>query len=398
MKVEKEIKEYIDHIMKNEIRPLKEMNSEKHKVGTMCLFFPREILRAMDIEMLYLPKLSRIEEGKVKRISNIEQSTFSDTICCHSKLSYLENIPKGYPVPELFIYPVTCEPFTRLFERMRQTFDVRFVNIPHNKSQVASGDYWYKQICDVIKELEEKFSVKLDLEKLKECVTIENEVRMLLRKIMELRKDVTVLYNAEYARKIQVMYQELSREKAVRVLQELYDFLLSHKDVERDIDKRPRIMFVSTTTRDFVYGENANGVSTLDILDQCGCNVVLEDACSTQSYLSDIPLEGNIVRNVCDFYLKEIYCPCFMDETHMDKIYQLAKAYQVDGVIFRSVKGCRHFENQASHYRTYFEERNIPGMIYETTGLLGNSTGRVETQIESFVQILEGKKRSRLCT
>lgn len=394
------VMESIDQILQ-EITTQNPAKQKKHGVGTMCLFVPRELIQAMGVPHQYLPKLSSKTEGKSERISRIEDNTFCDTICLHSKFSYIDQSIKNGNEPDVFIFPITCDPFTRLFEYIGDDYPIYYLSLPRKRGTAAASEYWYHQITDLKKYLEKKFNVILQHNRLRDVIALENEIRKQMRHIFFSRKNSIIPLSSSEARKIQVMYQDFDRELCLSALLRIRELVIERIAMHESAypPEYPRVLLITTTTRDFELGPNGNAKTTLKMLEEAGCAVVAEDACSTQTFQQDIPLDtddGNLMRNLSNFYLNNIYCPCFLStQDKLDHILKQVSIFRVDGVIIRNLKFCRHFNGNTENIRQELEKIGVPTLVYETTGLSDFGIGRIQTQLESFVDIMKIRKSSR---
>ena len=84
----------------------------------------------------------------------------------------------------------------------------------------------------------------------------------------------------------------------------------------------------------------------------------------------------------------KINCACFTpNKARIDEVLQLAKEYNVDGVINTNLKFCTTFKTEAPALEKALEEAGIPVLDIETD-YTDNDAEQLRTRIGAFVEML----------
>lgn len=365
-----------------------ELLKGKAVIGSMCLFSPREIVHCLGATARQLSWFAGFVKDKDLTIAAINRKIFSDDICLHCKTYYLPAGPGLYPEPKLFIFPTTCDPLTKMYSYLADSYQVYYLKLPRNRKAPEALQYWKEQIHELALQLEMITGQKLSLERLVASVQRHNRARALMRSLMDLRKNDPPLLSSTDARQIQSIFMALDPEDSIPMLEGILAYAQA-KAAEVKPSHRPRVMYISTTTRDLTLRGTSSTTTTQQLIEESGGSLVCEEACSNQLYENEIPLAGNLeaqTENIATFYLQKIYCPCFTDlDIWFESVTEKIKQYRIDGVIIRSLKFCRHMNGQLTELKNILHQQGKPTLIYESSGEIDTGLGKLRTQIEAFI-------------
>ena len=83
-----------------------------------------------------------------------------------------------------------------------------------------------------------------------------------------------------------------------------------------------------------------------------------------------------------------IHCACFTpNDERLDDIVNLAREFQVDGVIHYNLQFCHTYANEAVRVERRLEEAGIPLLRIETD-YSDEDTGQLKTRVEAFLEMI----------
>ena len=128
------------------------------------------------------------------------------------------------------------------------------------------------------------------------------------------------------------------------------------------------------------------------IIETSGAAIVCEENCTGTKFFTNLvdesqtTLEG-MYQALAERYMK-INCACFTpNKARIDEVLQLAKEYNVDGVINTNLKFCTTFKTEAPALEKALEEAGIPVLDIETD-YTDNDAEQLRTRIGAFVEML----------
>lgn len=169
------------------------------------------------------------------------------------------------------------------------------------------------------------------------------------------------------------------------MLEELYDKL---KNLKNSGKAPVRIMVVGGMIGD---GDRV----IMDILEkELNVSVVIEDHCTG---FSQFARENNSSLDDPWQYLANEYldqAPCarqYPITERVDFAANLAKEYNVDGIVFTYIKFCPCYGMTKKLFADRFEEMGIPFLEQENS-YMANDAGQIKTRLEAFIELIKEKK------
>jgi len=136
----------------------------------------------------------------------------------------------------------------------------------------------------------------------------------------------------------------------------------------RKLDRDPgqRIMLVGSENDDIEYLEM---IESLGERESVGCTVVVEEHCTTTRYFWDLVDESieDPQEAIAKRYVDRTPCPSkdWPKRTRLKRILELAKDFNVDGVILIQQKFCDPHETDMPFVRKHLEDNGIPTYFLE---------------------------------
>lgn len=169
------------------------------------------------------------------------------------------------------------------------------------------------------------------------------------------------------------------------MLEDLYEKL---KNIKNTGTAPVRIMVVG--------GMISDGDRTImDLLEKdLNVSVVIEDHCTgfSQFARENKTSLDDPWQYLADEYLDQAPCARQYPITErVDFAANLAKEYNVDGVIFTYIKFCPCYGMTKKLFIDKFEELGIP-LLEQENSYMANDAGQIKTRLEAFIEVIKEKK------
>jgi len=136
---------------------------------------------------------------------------------------------------------------------------------------------------------------------------------------------------------------------------------------------------------------------THSIAQATGATVVTEESCVGTRYFTDLvePKSNQIddlLWAIVEKYSK-IPCACFTpNDRRIKSITELAKQFKADGVIYYTLQNCHDYNVESVKVDRALKAAGLPMLKIETDYAMGDAT-QIQTRIEAFIEIIQGKKQ-----
>ena len=348
--------------------------------GTFCTFTPLEILDAAGFSPVSLCGMSEetipaAEAHLPKNMCPLIKSSYGFAVSDKCPYTYFA---------DLIVGETTCDGKKKMYELLGKMKDVYILHLPQGENEAAL-DVWTAELHRFIEFLEEKFSVKITEEGLREACRVRNAEREARRRLQELQ-----LTNPPHAYGYQ-LYKTLD---GVGFLFDRGEVLAKLNGLSNDLEKaydsgdRP---VPEDAKRILITGCPIGGVleKTVKAIEANGGVVVCYENCSgVKAVAEDVDLEADdIVRAIAKRYLSIGCAVMTPDNRRMELIRKLIGEYKVDGVVEVVLQTCTPYAVEAFSVRKYMEELGMPYLGVETDYSSGD-TGQLGTRIEAFLEML----------
>lgn len=257
--------------------------------------------------------------------------------------------------------------------------------VPRGNNKDEVRELFRKQILFFKNDLETLSGNKITEEKLREKIILHKNIKSIVRRISELRKqEIPPLSGSDFLT-IARACRTIPAEEQLPVLEELYDKL---KNLKNSGKAPVRIMVVGG-----MIGDRDRVI--MDILEkELNVSVVIEDHCTG---FSQFARENNSSLDDPWQYLANEYldqAPCarqYPITERVDFAANLAKEYNVDGIVFTYIKFCPCYGMTKKLFADRFEEMGIPFLEQENS-YMANDAGQIKTRLEAFIELIKEKK------
>ena len=143
-----------------------------------------------------------------------------------------------------------------------------------------------------------------------------------------------------------------------------------------------------------LWGSQLDSTKILDIIEECGANVVADDLCiGYRSFRRDVEITSDPMTGLTTFYSSGQVCA----RTYRDGITErfnhikaLARDFRIDGAILYLLRYCDINGFDMPFLVDYLKNAGIPTLVIEDD-YTGGVLAQIRTRVQAFVEMLEAK-------
>lgn len=349
---------------------------DKPVVGWICTQVPEEIIYAANA--LPFRVLGTMEFGP-------EVDPYLEICVCPFVRSYISlAVRKEYDFLDGLVVGHTCDITRRSYDLwgyVTKTPFTYFINTPHTYGSEEANKFYLKEIKLFKEGLESFFGRHISDKSLRQAIEVYNKNRDLLKKTYELRREHPPLISGIEALEIVISSMSIPKDEHNKLLCQLL------KEVpDREVPKGPRI---------FVSGSIVDHTNLIELIEECGGNVVCDDLCTGARYFWNL-VEPNAdpLSAIAKRYMNKIPCGFMIPpdgqyvlEDKHDFVMGMVKKYDVNGVIINTHKYCDPYMFEAPILTEKLQERDIPSLSLEHDHTRGGIE-HLRTRVEAFIEML----------
>lgn len=368
------------------IRPAELVEAQKNgqKVfGTFCTYVPDEVVVACN------GIVTGLCGGSQFWVPDGEKYLPAD-MCPLIKASLGARMGRMCPffrIVDEIVGETTCDGKKKMYEILATDVPMHIMELPQMK-RPKDIDAFADEIALFGKNVEEVTGKQLTVENLADAIRIINNRRRALQRVYETRKnpDIIPISGTDALLMMQIAFFDdpvRCAEMAGKLADELEQRLADGVSVFPKGTKR--ILLTGTPLA-------IPNWKLHHIIETSGAAIVCEENCTGTKFFTNLvdesqtTLEGQF-HALAERYMK-INCACFTPNTaRIDEVLQLARDYQVDGVINTNLKFCTTFKTEAPALEKVLEDNGIPVLDIETD-YTDNDAEQLRTRVEAFVEML----------
>jgi bzd-type benzoyl-CoA reductase N subunit len=347
--------------------------------GWLCTYVPEEIIHAAGILPVRITGYSHeteLEDGNAYLyINNCSFSRSCLQMGLLGEYDYLDGVVAGS----------TCDGARRLFDLWLHYIKAPFhhiLTVPRKYTERAHALY-YEQVGMFKQHLEQYLTIKITDATLLQSIEVYNESRGLLKRLYELRKlDKPPITGTETMEVLNASFR-MSKELFNHYLRQLLAELATSG---RACPSRARLM---------VAGSVMNNPEFIRSIEELGGLVVTDELCTGTRYWSDpVVLDGRSpLEAISRRYLSNFPCARMVpSDGRFERILQLAREYQIDGVISQIIRYCVPYAHDLPLMTEKLRQINIPTLALDVEyGISGS--GQMRTRVQAFLEMLETRKK-----
>ena len=271
-----------------------------------------------------------------------------------------------------------CDCTNREFDIWLECVNIEFLyflNAPLKRSE-TSLNFFIQDMNELIKQIEEKFNVKISSEKIREAIKKMNQIRGLLREISKFREEI-ILKSSELHALVKYVQQSYKDEALKKIKSNLEDL---RERQPFPSDKLKKVLLTGSVIDDTEF---------IQFLENIGFQIVIDDLCIGTKYFHDnIDEDGDPIKAIAKYHLnKPIYSTKFPSYERFEIIKNYAQTYKVDGVINIAQKFCEPVLYTHPYFNKKFKELEIPYLFVEME-YNRESYKQLTTRFEAFREII----------
>lgn len=364
----------------------RQLKAEGRKVmGYFCSYMPIEFLTAAEFIPFRL-------QGDMAEPVTAADAYLDPGICPYLKSCYDMVIKGRYEFLDGVVTPDSCDSRICVYKVWRYNIEMPYtywINVPSFLDEECFR-FFKEELGFFRRSLEGFTQSEISDEKLYEAIDLHNAQRALLRELYRLRKpEPPLLYGSEVL-EVLLAVTSLPVDEANQLLKGIIAEVEGHRDGPGR--SRGRLL---------LYGPEIDAPALFKVIEDCGGNVVIDDACvGTRFFWHDVDKTGDPFDGLADRYLGKNVCPRTMRgrmeglstyeadlEERFGHIRDFAREYNVDGVVLDIMKFCDLHEYDVPDLRDYLEKNGLPVLHIESDYSMAAVMG-LRTRIEAFVEMI----------
>jgi len=367
---------------KNGFLKAKKIKDEGGRIaGTFCAFTPSEILEAAGFFPVSLC-------GSSNETIPIAEETLPKNLCPLVKSSYgfavSDKCPYTY-FADLIVGETTCDGKKKMYELLGKLKEMYVLQLPQGIDRPYAKDMWTKELIRFKEFIEERFSLTITDEALREASKKRNRFRKAKCSMMELQKfnpapvDGSTLYKF-----FEGAGFKFDLDTSISDMEAFVENTLAEYNSKPHAEKE-------TKKRILITGCPIGGVAekAIGAIEENGGIVVCFENCGgikPTRNLVDSEAE-NIMEAIAEHYLT-IGCSVMTPNIHRNNMFPgLLEEFNVDGVVDIILMACHTYNVETDTIRSICKENNVPYMSLETD-FSQTDIGQMNTRIAAFIEML----------
>jgi len=352
----------------------KALDTDLPRIGWVCTYTPEEIIHAAGFH----PFLVLDEAPSTKLADTYLHHNLCPYVrsCLDFGLRALDQTFKG------IIIVNSCDAMRGLYHSWQNyvssTPFVHFMNVPKDSSPLAL-EYFTKEVQKLRNVLETHSGRKIEDPALWEAIDLYNESRELMKELYELRKRPELSIKGTTVFRVIQASQKMAKESFITKLRRFIQEI-KNQDAKTSQLKGPRIMII---------GSLLASAQLIEIVEEAGATVVCDDLCSGSRYFEgNVEKENDPIKAISTRYLLKPPCARMKNtEFRLERGKKLLEDFQVDGIIYQTVKFCDNHLYDYPLYHEFFQDAGLPVLQIEED-FIGGNTGQIRTRVEAFIEML----------
>ncbi|MBF8264732.1 MAG: Benzoyl-CoA reductase [Dehalococcoidia bacterium] len=252
-----------------------------------------------------------------------------------------------------------------------------YLNMPGKVQSPEAKPYLAAELALFKKSLEEWIGKPIGNEALDKAIEVYNTNRRLMRQIYDLRRQSKPSLTGAEAMEIVLSGMLMDKEEHNRLL--------------ADVLKKLPIEGTRDGIRLMLIGSENDDVEMVRLTESLGGMVVIDELCTGSRYFwNEVVPEQDRLLAIAARYIDRPACPIkdYESRRRWTHITQLAKDYQVQGVILMQQKFCDPHEFDIPPLMAMLKEKlNIPSLFLESDVTI--PAGQFRTRIEAFLETFQ---------
>lgn len=374
----------VEQIYQDRSTRAKELKSQGRRViGYFCCLTPVELFTAVDLVPYRI--MGDVKEAITKADAHLE------VIACPYTRNCLNLALEGkYHFLDGFVVPHACDNIVKIYDIWKHNVKpgyAHFLNVPHTLSR-PSHEFFLAELGTFKRSLERYVGEEITDESLNEAIRLHNKNRALVRELYELRKENPPLISGSEVTKTLVCVMSLPVREANELLTEVIEDVCRRKD--RPGKKPARLL---------IYGSEIDSTDFIDMVEESGANVVMDDlSIGYRPFAHDVEIGNEPLRNLANRYLEKITCPRLYKEkeegsyeddleVRFGHLRDFARDFKANGAILHIMRFCDTFGFDLPDVRDFLNRFGIPTLDLEDDYTV-TSFPRLKTRVQAFLEMI----------
>jgi benzoyl-CoA reductase/2-hydroxyglutaryl-CoA dehydratase subunit BcrC/BadD/HgdB len=296
------------------------------------------------------------------------------------------NTDPYYGMLDMLVAPVTCQHLKKVTEvwEYQGNLEIFKLGIPQQYEHDFEVQYFIDRLRALKERLERCTGNAITDQKLREAISLYNNLRSLFKKISLMRSQAQALPSAREFVELNHISYYVDPVVMATILESTY-LELQERQSKTNRDA-PRILLIGPN---LAHGD----YTILDMVNEAGGEIVIEEVYEgVRNYWNNIATQGDALIAFAKGYLVDRLPPAFMRNSakkRLDFNLQLIQNFKVDGVIWYQLICCETYDAESFYFSKKLEEKNIPMLILESD-YSTTDRGQMKTRIQAFLEILKG--------
>jgi bzd-type benzoyl-CoA reductase N subunit len=343
-------------------------------VGYFCSYTPEEIIHAARAHPLRL-----FGTGETVHLADAHLQAY----CCSLVRGALEGALAGHlAFLDGAVFPHTCDSIQRLSDVWRMNVKGPFhldIILPVKLDSESAKEYMAEVLKKFRRDLEDRLSVKIGEDALRESIARFNRIRGFLGRLYEMKRERPEIISGSDLYTIVKASMIMDRDRLLDLLpRTIAD--LEKKETAAEAGARRLVLAGGVCNHPDIYR----------IIEETGGTIVWDDLCTGSRYFEGQTEEGkDPITALAERYLARPPCPAkhaglFSRAEHLVRI---VKEKGAEGVVFFFLKFCDPHAFDYPYMKEALDREGIPSIMVEAEDPLP-SEAQLRTRFETFIQMI----------
>ena len=355
----------------------------KKVIGAFCLYAPEELVYAADATMVGLCggadfSIPDAEAVIPRELCPLIKSFFGFKV--GGTCPYFQSC-------NLVVGETTCDGKKKVCELLADYTPTYVMEIPHKIDTPQARALWLAEMKLFKEQMEKLTGNAIEKDALKDSIRLINAKRTAMKRVSEARKDSNVPISGLDALLVNQISFYDDVERFTKMTNELADELEERNMAGNGVaDKdKPRLMFSGCPMA-------IPNWKLHSIIEGMGVPVVAEESCIGSRYFTDlVEPKGDSVDSMLEALVdrySKISCACFTpNNERVEKVVQMAKDYNADGVVYNVLQYCHAYNVEAVKVERALKAKGVP-MLKINTDYSTEDVEQIRTRVEAFTEML----------
>ena len=384
---------YLENLLQNANNELITQAKSEGKicVGYLCENSPEPLL---NVGNAFSVRLTAPNSGSM----DIATYYMTNLLCETSRAILERAVEGGFNFADCLITPDGCTMLNRGAENIEllhamgkdnDKFFYQYMEIPMKADENGVSLLKVQSENHILKPLHEVYGVDISEESIRKSVADHNEICNIIRQLGDFRKEEKPRITGYEFAVITLATYRATKYLLKDILNETLEEVKTREPDEKAY--RARVL---------VVGSEGDDPEFIKLIEDTGAYV-----CADRYCFGSLPGRDPIILNdeedaltqICRQYTMRAQCPRYMN---MEKVYgrkqyvyDLAKEYKADGVLYQQIKFCDPWAYERTLGSAMLrDDYGMPVLSVDRPYNIKSSMGQMRTRVQAFVESLEIKK------